>query len=493
MQFNSLDFVIFFPVVVLLYFAIPYRFRWMLLLAASYYFYMCWRPEYIFLIIISTLVDYGAGIMMGRTSEQGKRKIYLILSLVANLGLLFSFKYFNFFNDSLRSAFNRFNLFYNVPAFNVVLPIGISFYTFQTLSYTIDVYRKKREPEKHLGIFALYVSFFPQLVSGPIERSTRLLAQFYRKNVFDYQRLTNGLKLMLWGMFKKVVIADRLAVLVNRVYSYPTEYSGITLIIATYFFAFQIYCDFSGYSDIAIGAAKVMGYDLMQNFRRPYFAKSIAEFWHRWHISLSTWFRDYLYIPLGGDRVKRIKWYFNLLAVFAISGLWHGANWTFLLWGTLHGLYYLCSFWTRSLRQRVSEVLKLNKYPILAKSISVFVTFHLVTLAWIFFRANSISEAFYIVTHLFTNVGYFLLHITELGTGKELIGGTFGLNKVELLLAAGLIIFMEMIHLIQSRRSITELVSKQPIWIRWPLYYAFIFATLLLGKYGVQEFIYFQF
>ena len=282
---------------------------------------MSWKAEYLILIIISTIIDYFAAIQMSKQTVSSKRKLYLLLSLFVNLGLLFGFKYFNFFSDSLCTIFDQFNIFYNVPTFKVLLPVGISFYTFQTLSYTIDVYRKKREPEKHLGIFALYVAFFPQLVAGPIERSTRLLPQLVEKYNFNYDRVTDGLKLMLWGFFKKVVIADRIAVIVNQVYSNPNEAAGIPLLIGTYLFAFQIYCDFSGYSDIAIGAAKVFGIDLMQNFRRPYFAKSIREFWQRWHISLSTWFRDYLYRPLGGNHTSRWRWYYNIMIVFLISGL----------------------------------------------------------------------------------------------------------------------------------------------------------------------------
>jgi len=319
MQFNSIEFLVFFFIVVVFYFSIPYRFRWILLLAASYYFYMCWRPEYIILIIASTLVDYIAGLKMGGIESKPRRKKYLIISLMINLGLLFSFKYFNFFNDSLRILFSRYNMLYRVPSFNILLPVGISFYTFQTLSYTIDVYRGERRPERHLGIFALYVAFFPQLVSGPIERSKRLLPQFYKRFDFDYKRLTHGLRLMLWGFFQKVVIADRLAIVVDHVYNNPSEHTSTAFIIATYFFAFQIYCDFAGYTDIARGAAKILGYELMLNFQRPYFAKSIRDFWRRWHISLTSWFRDYLYIPLGGNRVVKWRWYYNLFIVFFIS------------------------------------------------------------------------------------------------------------------------------------------------------------------------------
>jgi len=333
MLFNSLEFIIFFPIVVGLYFIISPRFRWILLLAASYYFYMCWNYKYILLILFSTVVDYFAAIAMSRTSQKKFKKVFLVASLFSNLGLLFFFKYFNFFSGSINAVLDQFNVFYNVPYYDYLLPVGISFYTFQTLSYTIDVYKGKQKPEYHFGKFALFVSFFPQLVAGPIERSVNLLPQFSQTFKFEYARIRDGIILMTWGMFKKVVIADRLSEYVNEVFNNPESYDGFHNILATLFFSFQIYCDFSGYSDVAIGAALVMGYHLMKNFNRPYLAKSIGEFWSRWHISLSTWFRDYVYIPLGGNRVNISRLLFNLYITFLISGLWHGANWTFAIWG----------------------------------------------------------------------------------------------------------------------------------------------------------------
>ncbi len=341
MLFNSLQFLIFFPIVVSIFFLLPQKRRWILLLIASYYFYMCWKVEYIVLIIASTLIDYFVAKKMADLKEKVKRKKWLLISLLSNLGILFGFKYFNFVNANVQALFDNFNIFYGVPAFDVLLPVGISFYTFQTLSYTIDVYNGKTPVQNHLGIFAVYVSFFPQLVAGPIERSRHLLPQFYVEHKFSYDRIKYGLQQMLWGFFKKVVIADRLAIVVDGVYNNLDDYSGISLLIATIFFAFQIYCDFSGYSDIAIGSARVMGFELIDNFKRPYFSKSISEFWRRWHISLSTWFRDYLYIPLGGNRVVKWRWYYNLFITFLVSGFWHGANWTFLVWGGLHGAYLI--------------------------------------------------------------------------------------------------------------------------------------------------------
>ena len=356
MLFNSLEFIIFFPIVVAAYFALNPKYRWILLLLASYYFYMCWNYKYIVLIMFSTVVDYCSGILMYRTNKTGLRKLLLLASLTTNLGLLFFFKYFNFFGETVNYFFERFNIFAEVPAYSFLLPVGISFYTFQTLSYTIDIYRKKQTPEYHFGRFALFVSFFPQLVAGPIERSVNLIPQFRQDFKFDYERVRDGILFMVWGFFKKVVIADRLAEYVNLVYNNPTESEGFQNIIATFFFSIQIYCDFSGYSDIAIGAALILGYRLMTNFRRPYFALNIREFWQRWHISLSTWFRDYVYISLGGNRVVKWRWFYNLFITFLVSGLWHGANWTFVIWGALHGFYLIFAIWTIKIREQTNRL-----------------------------------------------------------------------------------------------------------------------------------------
>jgi len=324
MLFNSLHFLVFFPVVVIIYFLLPHRFRWILLLLSSYYFYMSWEPEYVLLIMVSTLIDYFAGLKIGETDDRVKRKKFLYASLIVNLGLLFTFKYFNFFSDNLRAFFDLISLPVDTPTLKLLLPVGISFYTFQTMSYSIDVYRGKIKPEKHLGIFAVYVSFFPQLVAGPIERAGNLLPQFFEKKDYNFERISGGLKLMIWGFFKKLVIADRVAVVVDQVFNNVTDYSGIPILLAVFFFSIQVYCDFSAYSDIAIGGAKIMGYDLMTNFRRPYFSRSIAEFWRRWHISLSTWFQDYVFTPLYLETAK-MKLFHKLnprnkhLVVFAVS------------------------------------------------------------------------------------------------------------------------------------------------------------------------------
>ena len=413
---------------------------------------------------------------MGRTPEKAKRKKYLVLSLVSNLGLLLTFKYLNFFLKSISHTLVFFQIDKNIPELSLLLPVGISFYTLQTLSYSIDVYRGNKEPEKHLGIFALYVSFFPQLVAGPIERSTRLLPQFHQKHPFDSERIVSGLQQILWGFLKKVVIADNLAALVNTVYNSPTQFNSTELLIGTYLFSFQIFCDFSGYSDIAIGVAKIMGYDLMENFRRPYFSRTIAQFWRRWHISLSTWFRDYIYIPLGGNQVPALRWYFNLFFVFLISGLWHGANWTFLIWGALHGLYFILSIELTPIREAITKFTQLERIPWLHEFIQIFTTFHLVTFAWIFFRANNLSEAFYIVRKIFT------LSSLELPYFKH-----------ELLVPLMLILLMEIVHLSQRNGSIRERINQQPTWVRWAIYYAIIIFILFFGVFENQQFIYFQF
>lgn len=480
MLFNSIHFIIFFPLVVGVYYALPHRYRWGLLLIASYYFYMCWKPEYILLIIASTGIDYLAGIGMGRKVERKSRRPYLLMSLVTNLGLLIAFKYFNFFSANLNALFNYYNLFYDVPAFQVLLPVGISFYTFQTLSYTIDVYRGQREPERHLGRFALYVAFFPQLVAGPIERSTRLLPQFYQKIKFDYDRTVSGLKLVAWGFFKKLVIADRAAEIVNLVYGNPYEHTGLTLFVATYFFAFQIFCDFSGYSDIAIGTSRILGIDLMKNFNRPYHARSIADFWSRWHISLSTWFRDYLYIPLGGNRTSTSRWYFNLMVVFLLSGFWHGANWTFVVWGAMHGTYLISSIILAPVRNSFSIRFTKRIPDWMTSLFKRLVTFHLVVFAWIFFRANSLNDAVHIVKNLFAGWNAQALTSLDLSPGALAIP-LFG------------ILIMELTHIAQARKNVGEWFLEFPQAVRWAAYYGLVLMILLLGEFGSQQFIYFQF
>lgn len=493
MLFNSFEFLVFFAIVVPLYFILPYRYSWVLLLAASYIFYMFWKPAYILLIILSTIVDYIAARMMSKESSKSKRKKYLIMSLVSNLGLLFIFKYFNFFNYSIARAINIFGLQVEPFNLNVLLPVGISFYTFQTLSYTIDVYRGKTKVEKNFGIFALYVSFFPQLVAGPIERSSHLLPQFRQKHKFDWIRIKEGLLLMLWGYYKKVVIADRIAVFVEHAYGNPSNYSGWILIIATLFFAFQIYCDFSGYSDIAIGAAKVLGFDLMTNFRQPYFSKSIQEFWRRWHISLSTWFKDYLYIPLGGNRVSIPRSYLNVFITFLVSGLWHGASFTFIIWGGLHGLYQIIGRLTKNIREKILDIFKINRESISLNVFRVLTTFILVNIGWVFFRAGTLTNAINIFGNMFN------LNIGDLVDSNMKLNSMFydlGLTEIEFKFAIGSIILLLIIEWIQSKGSLIERIKLEPLITRWLIYYGLIIIILIFGVYGdydQSQFIYFAF
>jgi len=398
MLFNSIQFLLFFPLVTAIYFLLPHKFRWFHLLVASCIFYMAFIPVYIFILLFTIVIDYVAGIMI-ENAENKKRKYFLILSIVANVGVLCVFKYYNFFVGNVDAFLHSAHINTSpVRYLNIILPLGLSFHTFQAMSYTIEVYRGNQKAERHFGIYALYVMFYPQLVAGPIERPQNLIHQFYEKHTFDYDRITSGLKLMAWGLFQKVVIADRLAKVADTVFDHPANYQGLGLVIGVVFFTFQIYCDFAGYSDIAIGAARVMGFTLMLNFKRPYFAKSISEFWRRWHISLSTWFKDYLYISLGGNRVVVPRWYLNLFIVFLVSGFWHGANWTFVVWGALHGIYMIVFSMYEPFKKKLPGKLKSNA---LFKLSGILLTFSSVALAWIFFRAKTIRVALHLIPRIF--------------------------------------------------------------------------------------------
>ena len=501
MLFNSIEFLAFFPIVVVLYFATPHRARWAVLLAASYVFYGWWRVEYLSLILLSTVVDYVAGLMMARHESRSGRRPWLLLSLAANLGLLFTFKYLGFFAETADAiaGFVGIDGRLNVPA--LLLPVGISFYTFQTLSYSIDVYRGRQEPERHFGIFALYVAFWPQLVAGPIERSQHLLPQFRERHKFVYERAVSGLRLMLWGFFLKVVLADRLAIAVAEVYNHAGEYSGLPVIFATYLFAFQIYGDFAGYSLIAIGSARVMGFDLMWNFHTPYFSQSISEFWRRWHISLSTWFRDYLYIPLGGNRTSRARWLTNIMIVFLVSGLWHGAAWTFVIWGALHGTYLVLGAMTYERREKLwnrlaaesgaTEPSVRSAGPALPQMSTVkatwriVCTFHLVLFAWVFFRASSFAEATSLISSAF-------VHSPQPGTGWfGPLSATIGMYNVAVsIFVVGVVLLVDAAT---KDGDVDRWLGAQTTASRWAFYLAMLCAFTLLGVYGEAQFIYFQF
>jgi D-alanyl-lipoteichoic acid acyltransferase DltB (MBOAT superfamily) len=449
---------------------------------------MAFIPVYILILGFTIFIDYYAGIFI-ENSKNKRRKWFLITSLVANIGVLAVFKYYNFFNYDLTILLYGIGYENPIPYLSILLPIGLSFHTFQAMSYTIEVYRGNQKAERNFGIYALYVMFYPQLVAGPIERPQNLLHQFYEKHTFEYKRITDGLKLMVWGLFKKVVIADRLAVVVDQVYTIPGDYSGISLIIATFFFSFQIYCDFSGYSDIAIGAAQVMGFKLMKNFDRPYQSASIQEFWKRWHISLSTWFRDYLYISIGGNRVTIPRWYLNLFIVFVISGLWHGANWTFMIWGAVHGFYLIFALVTKNLRSNINRFVGLDKFPKVHRFFQTILVFILVSFAWIFFRANSAHDALYIIKSSITGLNEDFYKIAN----NIPLNLNLGLSNSQLILAFLLIVFMEFIQYKQKYLSIPQWLSAKPALIRWSVYYAVVLIILVLGVYEERQFIYFQF
>lgn len=479
MLFNSLQFIVFFPIVIAAYFALNHKYRWILLLVASYYFYMCWNYKYVFLIAITTIINYSAGIGIGKTKVKFIKNLYLTLGVGSSLSILFFFKYFNFFGGAVNSLFEQFNIFYQVPAYQLLLPVGISFYTFQTLSYTLDVYFGREKIEYHFGYFALFVSFFPQLVAGPIERSTNLLPQFKKKHDLNYDDVRIGLSYIIWGFFKKVVIADRLSEYVNMFYNNPGEYGSSQALVATIFFTFQIYCDFSGYSDIAIGTARIMGFRLMTNFRRPYFAVNIRDFWKRWHISLSTWFRDYFYIPLGGNRVGKWRNYYNLLATFVVSGLWHGANWTFIVWGGLHGFYLVFAIWTEDLRERVNSFIGLNKAPRLHRVLQIAVTFCLAVFAWIFFRANNVGEAFQIIKIMFTVKSTQAINLYR-------IPGDFYIAIIG-------IVVLYLTEILEETRNLSERLLKSSAWLKWILFLFLVLSIFVFGVWEGVDFLYFQF
>jgi len=467
MLFNSIQFIYFFPVVLILYFLSPFKWRWLILLISSYYFYMSWNPNYVFLILFTTIISYLCAIEIEKSKTKRRKNIYLTISIVISLGVLFFYKYFNFFGTSINSIFNFFNFDNQIPYLKWLLPVGISFYTFQTLSYSIDVYNGSMKTERHFGIYALYVSFFPQLVAGPIERSTRLLPQFKVKHKFTLDNLIMGLKWIILGYFMKLVIADRLALYVDSVYNNVFQHSGLTFIIATFLFAFQIFGDFAGYSSIAIGIARIMGFKLMTNFNRPYFASSIGDFWHRWHISLSTWFRDYFYIPIGGNRVSIPRWYVNLFLTFLVSGLWHGANWTFIIWGALHGIYIVIE---NLFKLQVKK--KISNFERMLRAIIVFL---LVDFAWIFFRANNITEAIYIVK----NIGNFSSDL-------------FIDYKVFFYGFIGLLILFINDFIVENNKDSIILNSK--LDNKTAIYFALLICILLsIGVFNGGQFIYFQF
>lgn len=449
------------------------------MLVASYYFYMSWNAKYVVLILFTTCISYGAARLLEKQDNKKKKKAILVGTAVLCLGVLFFFKYFNFVSESIAGVLSLFSIHMNPITLKLLLPVGISFYTFQTLSYVIDVYREEVPAERHFGYYATFISFFPQLVAGPIERTSNLLPQIKAKHEFDYDQASYGMKLMAWGYFKKIVIADTLSKYVSTVYDAPQNFSGFALVLATLFFTLQIYCDFSGYSDIAIGTAKLLGINLMTNFKSPYFSQSVKEFWSRWHISLSTWFRDYIYIPLGGNRVGKVRHIVNLMITFLASGLWHGANWTFVVWGGIHGA-----------AQAIENII-VPKSKRISKGIMwwirVLFVFLFASFAWIFFVSNSIGDAGYVITHwangITSPISYLKQGFTEIGLGK-----------VDLAFLMPSLLMLVVYDYYSLKKDVILVISSKKTVLRWIIYLFFvIWIIMMIPVNNSAEFIYFQF
>lgn len=479
MLFNSLQFALFGVIVFILYWALPHKFRWMLMLIASYWFYMSWNPWYVILILFTTFVSYLAAIIMEKQGSISNRRWILAGAAFICLGVLFFFKYFNFASETAAYVLNHLAIQVHPYTLKLILPVGISFYTFQTLSYVVDVYRGEIEAEHHFGKYATFVSFFPQLVAGPIERTNNLLPQIKSEHIFDYDLASYGLKQMAWGYFKKIVIADTISQYVGKVYDAPQGFRGFSLVFATLLFTIQIYCDFSGYSDIAIGVAKLMGIKLMTNFKSPYFSQSIREFWSRWHISLSTWFRDYVYIPLGGNRVGKLRNAINLMITFLVSGLWHGANWTFVIWGGVHGVAQIL--------ENILVPKKKTKSGGIVGVCRTLIVFFFCAFAWIFFASDSLGGVLYILRHMFDGV---MQPITYFWGGVEAIG----MGKKEILFLVPSLLLLFVFDYISLNKDVIAIISSKRIVIRWSIYILFVLWMIFnIPVTDTTEFIYFQF
>ena len=494
MIFNSTDFLIFFPIVTLIYAIIPKKVKYIWLLVASYYFYMCWNAKYALLIAISTIVTYAAALAVEKVQEKKTKKWIIAGGFTVNLGILFFFKYFDFALANLNKALNIIHVQAIDNPFDILLPVGISFYTFQALGYMVDVYRGDCKAEKNILKYALFVSFFPQLVAGPIERSKNLFRQIHEcdnKNLMTPEKITEGFVMMLWGLFMKMVIADRVALFVTQVFDLTFAIGTFEAVLGAMGFALQIYCDFGGYSAIAIGAAKVMGFDLMENFNTPYFSMSIAEFWRRWHISLSTWFRDYLYIPLGGNRCSRIRKYFNLMVTFLVSGLWHGAAWTYVAWGAIHGIYQIVGDLWKPVRTRLNSFLHIKTEVFSYKFGRILGTFALTTYAWIFFRAGSLFHALLYTKQIFTRWNPWVLFDESLYN--------FGLDKKEVTVLFVSILALIIVDLLRYFKEMTlgQFLKEQNLVFRWIVMITLVLVIIIYGEYGINfdsaQFIYFAF
>jgi D-alanyl-lipoteichoic acid acyltransferase DltB (MBOAT superfamily) len=478
MLFNSLDFAIFLPIVFVLYWFVAnknLKLQNILIVLSSYFFYGWWSWKFLLLILFSTSIDYFIGLALSKERKKNKRKVLLFTSVIVNLGFLGFFKYYNFFLDNFITAFSFFGYEIKGNSLSIILPVGISFYTFQTMSYTIDIYKRKLEPTNDFIAFSSFVSFFPQLVAGPIERAKNLLPQFFKQRIFNENNAIDGLHLIIWGLFKKIVIADSCAIYVNEIFSNYEEMNSFTLLLGAIYFAFQIYGDFSGYSDIAIGTSKLFGIELMRNFKFPYFSRDIAEFWRRWHISLSTWFRDYLYIPLGGSKVSKLISFRNIFIIFLVSGFWHGANWTFIFWGALNALYFTPLFIANKNRNHLNIVSQGNLFPTFKELVRMILTFFSVIIGWIFFRAASVSMAFNYIKKLFSfNFNNAIQYLSIERYAPELL----------------ILIFFFVIVEWNSREAEHPFFGK---WIHLKLFFILL-GLITLGVYSnVSDFIYFQF
>lgn len=490
MLFNSLNYLVFFPIVLLIYFVLPKKARYLWLLAASYYFYACWNAKYALLLLFSTVVTYASGLLIASARKRGKKtemKLWVAGSFVVNLGILAVFKYSGFVAENVNALMAALGSSARMGAPDVLLPVGISFYTFQALSYTADVYRAALEEEHNFFLYALYVSFFPQLVAGPIERSTNLLPQMKQAHEFDAKRARRGLLLIAWGLFMKMVVADNLAPLVEEVYAGFAMRSGSEIVLATILFAFQIYCDFAGYSTIAIGSADVLGVDLMRNFDQPYQAVSVRDFWRRWHISLTTWFTDYLYIPLGGNRRGKARKALNVMLVFFVSGLWHGANWTYVLWGVCNGLLIVLGDWTRSARDGLWKKLHISPEGAARRTIGRVCTFAMICATWVFFRAQTVSDAFAMFSGVFTRFDWQQMTAWVSGWGLQ----------TQLVCLLSLLALLVTDALMARGVNVPAKIQQAAFPVRWVVYLALLFAILIFGVYGSlftsTQFLYFQF
>jgi len=482
MLFNSIEFAVFLPIVFILHWFTTnknIKSQNAVLLVASYVFYGWWDWRFLSLIIFSSCIDYFVGIGLGKSNDKRKRKLLVLTSIFINLSLLGFFKYFNFFAESFANAFTLLGKPIEVSRLNIILPVGISFYTFQTLSYTIDIYKQRLEPTLNALSFFAYVSFFPQLVAGPIERASNLLPQFYKKRVFEYDKAVDGMRQVLWGLFKKVVIADNCAQFANQIFENYTNLSGSTLVIGAIFFTFQIYGDFSGYSDIAIGIARFFGFNLMQNFAFPYFSRDIAEFWRRWHISLSTWFRDYVYIPLGGSKGGTWMKIKNTFIIFLVSGFWHGANWTFLVWGFLNACYFLPLILSNRNRNNLNSVAENKVFPSIKELFQIVITFCLVVFGWIFFRAESLDMAFSYIVRMMSISTFMPFQILT--------------PKLQMLYSLWLIIPFIAIEWLQRNQQHALAIASKSKAFRWTAYISVFMLIITFGFFGKNEFIYFQF